>query len=113
MRLPAVTLRRLEIGTFGGPEQIRLVEEARLPQPGEGEVRIRVEASSLVFTDMLIRRNLYPVLKLRLPLTLGYDFVGRIEALGPGVSQWRIGDRVADLTQIGGNATPVGQRLPR
>jgi len=105
MRLPAVTLRRLEIGTFGGPEQIRLVEEARLPQPGEGEVRIRVEASSLVFTDMLIRRNLYPVLKLRLPLTLGYDFVGRIEALGPGVSQWRIGDRVADLPGAGGNAT--------
>ena len=105
MRLPAVTLRHLEIGAFGGPEQIRLVEEARLPQPGEGEVRIRVEASSLVFTDMLIRRNLYPVLKLRLPLTPGYDFVGRIEALGPGVSRWRVGDRVADLTQIGGNAT--------
>lgn len=105
MRLPAVTLRRLEIGAFGGPEQIRLVEEARLPEPGEGEVRIRVEASSLVFTDMLIRRNLYPVLKLRLPLTPGYDFVGRIEALGPGVSRWRIGDRVADLTQTGSNAT--------
>ena len=103
--MTAVAARRLQIEAFGGPEVIRLVEDAALPQPGAGEVRIRAEASSLVFTDMLIRRNLYPVLKLRLPLTLGYDFVGRIEALGPGVSQWRIGDRVADLTQIGGNAT--------
>jgi NADPH:quinone reductase-like Zn-dependent oxidoreductase len=100
-----VVVKRLEIRAFGGPEVIQLVEEAALPEPGPGEVRIRVEASSLVFTDMLIRRNLYPVLKLSLPLTLGYDVVGRIDGVGPGVTQWRIGDRVADLTQMGGNAT--------
>ena len=58
---------RLEIGALGGLEAIRLVEDAALPEPGAGEVRIRAEASSLVFTDMLIRRNLYPVLKLTLP----------------------------------------------
>jgi NADPH:quinone reductase-like Zn-dependent oxidoreductase len=102
-----VVVKRLEIRAFGGPEVIQLVEEAALPEPGPGEVRIRVEASSLVFTDMLIRRNLYPVLKLRLPLTLGYDVVGCIDAVGPGVTSWRIGDRVADLTQVGGNATHV------
>jgi NADPH:quinone reductase-like Zn-dependent oxidoreductase len=100
-----VVVKRLEIRAFGGPEVIQLVEDAALPQPGPGEVRIRVEASSLVFTDMLIRRNLYPVLKLRLPLTLGYDVVGRIDAVGPGVTRWQLGDRVADLTQVGGNAT--------
>lgn len=98
-------VRRLQIGEFGGPEVIRLVEDAVLPEPGPGEVRIRAEASSLVFTDMLIRRKLYPVLKLRLPLTLGYDVVGRIDAVGPGVTRWHAGDRVADLTQLGGNAT--------
>ena len=97
--------QRLEIRSFGGPEVIQLVEDAALPEPGEGEVRIKAEASSLAFTDMLIRRNLYPVLKLRLPLTLGYDVIGRIDGVGPGVTRWRIGDRVADLTQIGGNAT--------
>ena len=68
---PAVPVKRLEIAAFGGPEVIGLVEDAKLPQPREGEVRIRAEASSLVFTGMLIRRNLYPGLKLRLPLTLG------------------------------------------
>ena len=98
-------VRRLEIAAFGGPELIRVVEDAALPQPGPGEVRIQVEASSLVFTDMLIRRKLYPVLKLTLPLTLGYDVIGRIDAVGPGVTRWRVGDRVADLIQIGGNAT--------
>lgn len=98
-------VRRLEIHEFGGPQVIRLVEDAALPEPGPGEVRIRAEASSLVFTDMLIRRNLYPVLKPSLPLTLGYDVVGRVDGVGPGVTQWRIGDRVADLTQMGGNAT--------
>ena len=98
-------VRRLEIQAFGGPEVIRLVDDVELPQPGAGEVRIRSEASSLVFTDMLIRRNLYPVLKLTLPLTLGYDVVGRVDGVGPGVTRWRIGDRVADLSQIGGNAT--------
>lgn len=100
-----MAVSRLEIREFGGPEVIRLVEDAALPEPGPGEVRIRAEAASLVFTDMLIRRNLYPVLKPSLPLTLGYDVVGRVDGVGPGVTQWRIGDRVADLTQMGGNAT--------
>lgn len=100
-----MVVRRLEIRDFGGPEVIRLVEDAVLPEPGAGQVRIRAEASSLVFTDMLIRRNLYPVLKLTLPLTLGYDVLGRIDGVGPGVTRWHIGDRVADLTQIGGNAS--------
>jgi len=100
-----VSFQRLEVQAFGGPDVIQWVQDETLPEPGTGEVRIRVEASSLVFTDMLIRRNLYPVLKLTLPLTLGYDFVGRIDRIGPGVTRWRVGDRVADLIQLGGNAT--------
>ena len=111
-----MTVRRAQVEVFGGPEVIRVVEDPVLPEPGPGEVRIRVEASSLVFTDMLIRRNLYPVMKPSLPLTLGYDFIGRIDGLGPGVTHWRIGDRVADLTQVGGNAThlvcPVDRLVP-
>lgn len=96
--------RRLEIQNFGGPDVIRLVTDTQLPEPGPGEVRIRAEASSLTFTDTLIRRNLYPVIKPNLPLTLGYDLVGYVDSVGPGVNQWRVGDRVADLTQIGGNS---------
>ena len=98
-------VQRLEIGAFGGPEVLRVVRDTALPVPGPGEVRIRVEASSLAFTDTLIRRNLYPGLKPSLPLTLGYDIVGRIDEVGPDVAQWHIGDRVADLVQVGGNTT--------
>lgn len=102
-----MTPKRVELRSFGGPGVIRVVEDQTLPEPGAGQVRIRVEASSLVFTDMLIRRNLYPVLKLTLPLTLGYDLVGHVDALGQGVTGIAVGDRVADLTQIGSNATHV------
>ncbi len=102
-----MTPKRVELRSFGGPDVIRVVEDRALPEPGAGQVRIRVEASSLVFTDMLIRRNLYPVLKLTLPLTLGYDLVGHVDALGQGVTGIAVGDRVADLTQIGSNATHV------
>jgi NADPH:quinone reductase-like Zn-dependent oxidoreductase len=100
-----MTVQRLEVQAFGGPDVVQWVQDEWLPEPGVGEVRIRVEASSLAFTDVLIRRNLYPVLKLTLPLTLGYDVVGHIDGVGPGVTRWRVGDRVADLIQVGGNAT--------
>ena len=99
--------KRLEVNSFGGPEVIRVVEDEKMPEPGPGEACIRVEASSLVFTDMLIRRNLYPVLKLTLPLTLGYDLIGRVEAVADNVTTVSPGDRVGDLTQIGSNATHV------
>ncbi len=99
--------RRLIVEAFGGPEVVRVVPDASAPTPGVGEVRIRVEASSLVFTDMLIRRDLYPVMELKLPLTLGYDLIGRIDAVGEGVTAFSPGDRVADLTQIGANADYV------
>ncbi|HYX39131.1 MAG TPA: zinc-binding dehydrogenase [Oligoflexus sp.] len=98
--------RAARIKSFGGPEAI-VIEEIDPPSPGTGEVRINVEASSLVFTDLLIRRNLYPVLKPVPTFTLGYSLVGHIESLGPAVNGWKSGDRVADLTQIGSNADLV------
>lgn len=96
-------IRLALIDRYGGPETIRVVDQ-EVPQPAAGQVRIAVEASSLAFTDLLIRRNLYPMLRERPPLTLGYSFVGRIDALGEGVSGYRVGDRVAALTQVGSNA---------
>jgi NADPH:quinone reductase-like Zn-dependent oxidoreductase len=91
---------------FGGPEVLEQVTLA-LPEPGPDEVRVRVEASSVQYTDTLIRRGLYPEIRGPLPMTPGYDLVGRVDAVGPGVSAWRVGDRVADLCQIGGNARYV------
>lgn len=87
------------IHAHGGPQQ-----QLPMPAPGSDQVRIQGEASSLVFTDLLLRRNLYPMHKTALPFTLGYSFIGRVDAVGSDVTQWQVGDRVPDLTQFGANA---------
>lgn len=95
--------RALVLTRFGGPEGFELVDQP-MPTPGAGEVRVRVIAASVQFTDTLLRRGKYPDLKERPPLTLGYDVVGEVVDLGPGVSSLEIGDRVADLTMTGSYA---------
>ncbi len=68
-------------------------------------MRVRVLASSLNYTEVLIRRHLYPqTMGLRPPFVMGYDVVGAIDQLGEGVHDFRIGDRVADMTVVGSNA---------
>ncbi len=88
---------------FGGPEEL-LLDDAPMPTPEAGEVRVRVLAASVQFTDLVLRQGKYPDLKQRPPLVLGYDVVGEIDALGPGVTGFRVGERVADLTMIGSYA---------
>jgi NADPH:quinone reductase-like Zn-dependent oxidoreductase len=59
----------------------------------------------LEFTDVVIRRHLYPqTMARRPPFVLGYDVVGEIDQLGDGVTGFRLGDRVADMTVLGSNA---------
>lgn len=99
--------KKVIIEGFGDAAVVKVVEEDRLPQPRPGEVRIKVQASSVVFTDMLIRRGVYPGLREKPPFTLGYDLIGVVDELGAGVAGPRVGQRVADLTQIGGNAEYV------
>src|SRR5689334_10549124 len=76
-----------------------------MPTAGRAEVRVRVLAAGLEYTDVLIRRHLYPqTAGRRPPFVMGYDVVGEIDALGDGVSGLKIGDRVADMTVLGSNA---------
>jgi len=97
--------RVVQINRFGGAEELEVID-APLPSAGRGEVRVRVLASSLNYTDVLIRRHLYPqTASRRLPLVLGYDVVGEIDQLGVGVREFQLGDRVADMTVVGSNAT--------
>jgi NADPH2:quinone reductase len=98
--------RQVSFDTFGPPEVLHVVDGVA-PAPGPGEVRVRVEASSVQFTDTLIRAGVYPDVRGPLPVTAGYDFVGRVDTIGAGVTGWAVGDRVADLCTIGGNATHV------
>jgi NADPH:quinone reductase len=96
--------RVVQVRRFGGPDGLEVVD-APLPTTGRGEVRVRVLASSVVYTDVVIRRHLYPqTISLRPPFVLGYDVVGEIDQLGQGVTGFKLGDRVADMTVVGSNA---------
>jgi NADPH:quinone reductase-like Zn-dependent oxidoreductase len=96
--------RVVQLRRFGGPEVLEVVD-APLPAAGPGEVRVRVLASGLEYTDTLIRRHLYPQTAARRPpFIMGYDVVGEIDQLGDGVSGFQLGDRVADMTVLGSNA---------
>jgi NADPH:quinone reductase-like Zn-dependent oxidoreductase len=96
--------RVVRVRRFGDPDGLEVVD-APLPIAGPGEVRVRVLASSLNYTEVLIRRHLYPqTMRLRPPFVMGYDVVGEIDQIGPGVRDFQIGDRVADMTVVGSNA---------
>jgi len=73
------------------PGTLRVVER-QVPEPGAGQVRIGVEACGICHTDAATITGIYPGLKL--PRVPGHEVVGRIEALGSGVSKWKIGQRV-------------------
>src|ERR1700675_1305115 len=73
------------------PGQLRVVER-KVSEPGAGQVRIRVEACGICHTDASTVTGTYP--GLILPRVPGHEVVGRIEALGAGVSRWKIGQRV-------------------
>jgi alcohol dehydrogenase, propanol-preferring len=73
------------------PHVLRVVERP-IPEPAPGQVRIRVEACGICHTDATTVTGTYPGLKL--PRVPGHEVVGRIEALGAGVSKWKIGQRV-------------------
>jgi NADPH2:quinone reductase len=94
--------RVVQVRRFGGPDELEVVD-APLPMAGRGEVRVRVLASSIEYTDVVIRRHLYPWVFRRPPFVMGYDLVGEIDQLGDDVSGFHLGDRVADMTVLGSN----------
>jgi NADPH:quinone reductase-like Zn-dependent oxidoreductase len=96
--------QHLRISRFGGPEVLQIVEEVTIPDPGPGEVRIKVLAAGTGFTDTMIRRGRYPDFKGPLPFTPGYEIVGVVEKIGPGVTAPTEGEMVADLCVVGGYA---------
>ena len=104
--------RVVEVRQFGDADGLEVVD-APLPAPSRGEVRVRVLASSIEYTDVTIRRRLYPWVRRRPPFVMGYDVVGQIDQLGTGVSGIRLGDRVADMTVIGANADYCTLRADR
>ena len=85
------TSKAIQIQRHGGPDQLQLVDVV-VGEPGPGEVRIRHKAIGLNYIDVYQRDGLYPA---SMPLQLGMEAAGVIEAVGSGVDHLNVGDRVA------------------
>ena len=93
----------MRIYEHGGPEKLRW-EQVQVGDPGEGQVRVRNTAVGLNFVDTYQRSGLYPM---PLPFTPGSEGAGVVEAVGPKVKEFRVGDRVAYSSPIGAYAEVV------
>ena len=85
----------VRVHQLGGPEVMQM-EELQVGAPGKGEARIRVEAIGLNRSEAMFRAGHYPQ-KPKLPTLMGYEGVGTIEALGEGVTGFKVGERVCVL----------------
>ena len=95
-------MRAIAIITPGGPDVLQLVDAPK-PVPGSGEVLIRVAAAGVNRPDVFQRKGVYPPPPGASPLP-GLEVAGTIESCGPGVAEWKTGDRVCALTPGGGYA---------
>ena len=96
--------RTIQLTCFGDPECLKVVKTP-IPAPSSGEMRVRVLASSINYTEVLVRKHLYPqTSRMKPPFIMGYDVVGEIDLIGEGLTRFRIGDRVAAMTVTGSNA---------
>jgi NADPH:quinone reductase-like Zn-dependent oxidoreductase len=99
---PIVRYKRVVISRLGGPEVLELVEED-LPEPGLGEVRVRILATGASLPDLLMREGVHPEAP-RPPFTPGWDLVGVVDKLGVGAYALERGQMVAALPVWGANA---------
>lgn len=95
-------MQAARVHAFGGPEQLRY-QEVALPEPGPGQALVKIEAIGVNFIDIYHRGGIYPN---QLPLTLGTEAAGVIEALDAGVSEGdlAVGTRVAYAGPLGAYA---------
>jgi NADPH:quinone reductase len=89
--MSTISVKAIQIDQTGGPEQLKLVN-VDVGEPGPGEIRIRHKAVGLNFIDVYQRTGLYPF---PMPLRLGMEASGVIEAVGSGVTHLKVGDRAA------------------
>lgn len=99
----------IRIHETGGAEKLR-VDDIPAVEPGPGEIRFCVEAAGVNFIDIYKRSGLYPV---PLPHTLGQEAAGVVTAVGAGVTDFRIGDRVASAAVSGGYAEQAIAAVPQ
>lgn len=108
------TMRFIDLPSHGGPEVMQS-SKAPLPKPARGEILVKVEAAGVNRPDVAQRQGIYPPPKGASPI-LGLEIAGEVVALGEGVDEFKLGDKVCALANGGGYAeycaVPSGQALP-
>src|SRR5882672_6480223 len=99
----------MRIHEHGGPEKLRWAQ-VQVGEPGEGQLRVRSTAVGLNFVDTYQRSGLYPM---PLPFTPGSEGAGVVEAVGPKVKEFKVGDRVAYAGPIGAYAEELLRPMER
>jgi len=99
-------MRAVVVARPGGPEVLQLAERP-LPEPGPGEIRVRVHASALNRADLLQRRGLYPAPPGAPQDVPGLEYAGEVDAVGEGAGLWAVGNRVMGIVGGGGYAEYV------
>ncbi|AAK86631.2 zinc-binding dehydrogenase [Agrobacterium fabrum] len=107
-------MRFIDLPSHGGPEVMQS-SKAPLPKPARGEILVKVEAAGVNRPDVAQRQGIYPPPKGASPI-LGLEIAGEVVALGEGVDEFKLGDKVCALANGGGYAeycaVPAGQALP-
>lgn len=96
-------MKAIQFAHYGEPAQVLTVQDLPLPEPGEGEVRVRILASPVNPSDLLYVRGHYAGVTPRFPSSVGFEGVGFVDALGPQVAGLVPGQRVAVINGEGGN----------
>jgi len=92
-------MRALRVPRYGEPGEVLSLEEVDPPEPGPGQVRVRVGAAALNLPDVMLCRGTY-ALRPELPFTPGLDVAGAIEAAGDGVPADLVGARIAGVAEL-------------
>ncbi|HUO45555.1 MAG TPA: quinone oxidoreductase [Acidimicrobiia bacterium] len=102
-------MKAVRVNELGGPEVLS-VEDIPVPEPGGGQVLVKVTSAGVNFMDTYQRKGLYPVDP---PFTLGSEGAGEVLAVGEGVSDFSVGDRVAWCDQRGAYAEQISINAAR
>src|SRR4051812_31235267 len=102
-------MRSVVQDSVGGPEVLKLVERAS-PQPGPGEILVRVKAAGINPVDLAVRSGAYPLLG-EPPFTVGWDISGTVAALGEAVTGVAIGDDVYGMPRFPKEAAAYAEEV--
>lgn len=99
-------MRTIIIEKYGAPEVLKIISHENLVA-GEGEVIIRVNKAGINFADLMMRLGIYGKQAPKIPFSPGYEVSGTISSVGPGVSNFSVGQRVVALTGVNGYSEEV------